>query len=368
MSNYQKDIIEKTKIKMSALENSGVMGMQSDELRENVNRNFGGADSCRIQHDFVDLGGNKLKVFIKRCMRKLIRFFFGWYIKPMTERQSHFNDSILDATMTIWGSIDDRCSELERRMDNYINIRNDYCRILNELEQIKERNNYSCDPTLIKKYSHLDYFDFEDSFRGSRDEIKERQRQYLQYFERTGGGEVVDIGCGRGEFLELMFDKGISSYGVDLNSDFVAYCQDRGFRVIKTDIITHLESLENCSLGGLFMGQVVEHLNSDYVIALINLAYLKLKPGCHFIIETQNPETLSTYLNFYIDMDHMKPVHYLSLEYLFKAAAYQHVERISCEYSRYPLNLSIENQNADDVNRINNVLFGERDYAIAARK
>ena len=92
------------------------------------------------------------------------------------------------------------------------------------------------------------YVGFEDVFRGRHDDIVERQRSYLPYFE--GATDVLDLGCGRGEFLELLRERGIAARGIDTNAEMVARCVERGLAVTRSDALSHLRALPEASVGG----------------------------------------------------------------------------------------------------------------------
>src|SRR5207245_4503927 len=103
-----------------------------------------------------------------------------------------------------------------------------------------------------------DYFAFESRMRGSTAKVRERQRVYVDDFRDAA--PVLDVGCGRGEFLGLLRDAGIEARGVDADADMVAYARGEGLNVEQVDALSYLESLADGTLGGIFMGQVVEHL------------------------------------------------------------------------------------------------------------
>lgn len=225
------------------------------------------------------------------------------------------------------------------------------------------------------KYREIDYFDFENHFRGSRDLIKERQSIYLPYFKDCGG--VADLGCGRGEFLELMADNGIPAKGVDTYEEYVELCRERGYEAECTDAVSYLERCEDDSLGGIFLGQVVEHLDLSYLIYLCELTYKKAKPGAHVIMETPNPMCLAIFsAAFYVDPSHNKPVHPLLLQYLMEKAGFKQTEIMFTEPSKVPTHIpelhiaGVENldQFNDAMVSVNNMLFGSQDYAIIATK
>jgi O-antigen chain-terminating methyltransferase len=115
----------------------------------------------------------------------------------------------------------------------------------------------------------FDYARFEERFRGDEHEIKERQRTYLQYFQDKEN--ILDIGCGRGEFLELLRESGIKAGGVDLDLDMVLLCREKGLDVSMNDSFTHLGALPDESVGGVFAAQPIEHLHPRRVIELVKL-------------------------------------------------------------------------------------------------
>ncbi|MBR1442783.1 MAG: class I SAM-dependent methyltransferase, partial [Firmicutes bacterium] len=243
------------------------------------------------------------------------------------------------------------------------------------LDYIKEKLNIYTDIELLKD-AKIDYFDFENKFRGSRSVIKESQRDYLGYYEKGSDDYVLDIGCGRGEFLELMKENGIKARGIDVYEPFVEFCKGRGLMAQQADALGFVSSLEDESLNGIFMGQVIEHINTDYAIALIREAKKKLKKGCYFILETPNPQNLGTYFNFYLDPSHIKPVHFMLTEYLFSSAGYERVERYNNEFSKIKVQIPhIEGEGIENKKEINSVInflneriLGYCDYTLIAKK
>ena len=169
------------------------------------------------------------------------------------------------------------------------------------------------------------YVGFEDRFRGSEPEIRSRLEAYVPYF--AGASDVLDIGCGRGEFLDLMRQHGISARGLDLNGAMVEVCRERGLDAIQGDALGHLASLEDGALGGLIAVQVVEHLDPDYLVSLLQMAFHKLRPGSTIALETINPTCWVAFFESYIrDLTHVRPVHPETLQYLLLASGFNRVE------------------------------------------
>ena len=222
-------------------------------------------------------------------------------------------------------------------------------------------------------YEGLDYFKFQNDFRGTQTQIMERQRRYVPYFKgRTG--KVFDLGCGRGEFLRLMKAEGIPAFGADTYAEYEVTGRLYDVDIRVGDGIAMLEQVAE-PLGGVFCGQVIEHLGFGNVDRLCRLAYRKLEEGACLVLETPNPMCVSTFTNgFYIDPTHDKPVHPLLMEYLLKSIGFSKVELVWPDQSLEQLP-EIRGQgieNLDEVNRaihrVSGLLYGSQDYAVIAVK
>ncbi|MGE7614035.1 class I SAM-dependent methyltransferase [Paenibacillus sp. NPDC101420] len=215
----------------------------------------------------------------------------------------------------------------------------------------------------------IDYLLFENKFRGSRKTIKERQKQYLQYISQTD--KILDIGCGRGEFIELLMDNGISAEGIDLNKDMVEYCIERGFNVKYADAIQYLSMVPPQSYDCITMCQVIEHLSFEQYAYLLTLIHNALKPGGKVIIETINAQSVYAMSNwFYIDPTHTKPVHPETLDFVIKEIGFHKTER---KYLSPVDHVNIPQINAEDSEQFNKaigdlygMIYGNQDYAIIA--
>jgi 2-polyprenyl-3-methyl-5-hydroxy-6-metoxy-1,4-benzoquinol methylase/predicted O-methyltransferase YrrM len=251
-------------------------------------------------------------------------------------------------------------------------------RILESNIQRKYKNNAI--KTSETANSEINYYIFEERFRGSRENILQHQRNFINYFENCT--DVLDIGCGRGEFLELAKKKGIKARGIDIEEDMISFCKSRGLDVELKDAIEALEEIDDKSLDGIFISQVVEHLSPDYLLNVLNLCYKKMKYGFYVIIETVNPLSLFSLANFYIDLSHMKPVHPETLRFLLNTVGFRDIETkflspvpSEMKLQKLPdldnlteklkLMIGIYNQNID---MINNALYGAQDYAVIGKK
>lgn len=226
----------------------------------------------------------------------------------------------------------------------------------------------------------LDYFDFENLFRGSEDDIRARQRTYVEEF-RGMPGPVADLGCGRGEFLELLSQAGIASYGVDRHRDMVERTKEKGLDARQGEALDHLASLDQGSIGGVFSAQMIEHLEIRDVPAFFELAADAIAPGGKLVVETINPESLIVFASaFYVDLGHLRPLHPLTLRFLAEKSGFRDV---GVEYSSLPPADArpstidrTSNEDLDEVvdavnenfRRVDKLLFGPQDYAVIATR
>ncbi len=169
------------------------------------------------------------------------------------------------------------------------------------------------------------YRGFEDRFRGSMDDVRAKQRVHVPIF--AGASDVVDIGCGRGEFLALLSEARVTARGVDSNREMIAEARARGLDAVEGDALAYLTSLPDASLGGAISSQVIEHLEPAYVIRLIAAVFRKLRPGAPIVIETLNPACWLAFFSSYLrDFTHVWPVHPDTLQYLLQAHGFSRVE------------------------------------------
>jgi 2-polyprenyl-3-methyl-5-hydroxy-6-metoxy-1,4-benzoquinol methylase len=211
-------------------------------------------------------------------------------------------------------------------------------------------------------------------FRGDHDDLRSRYTELAK--ELIGCDPVVDLGFGRGEFMELLTELGVQVRGVEPDAQLVELARGRGLDAEQGFAVDYLRGLEAGSLGGIVMIQVIEHLSPQHVIDVVELAAEKLRRGGKLVLETVNPASLYTYAHaFWVDPDHVRPVHPGFLEFLFREAEFS---RIAIEY-RSPVSdneklvplpgddaqTALLNQNFE---RIGSLLFGAQDYAVIATR
>ena len=171
-----------------------------------------------------------------------------------------------------------------------------------------------------------DYRSFQASFRGDAEEIAERMRVHVDRFAGCEG-VIADLGCGRGEFLDLLVEAGHRVIGIEMNAADVDECRKRGHEAVVSDLFDWLREQANASLGGIFLAQVIEHLAPPQWQQLVELAATRLAPGGRLVIETINPESLYALVRAYVaDPTHVRPVHPGLLEFLARRAGLHPVD------------------------------------------
>lgn len=239
----------------------------------------------------------------------------------------------------------------------------------------------AADPVpLMRAREEYGYLELEHYHRGTRDEILERFAPHLRYLQ--GRKRVLDLGCGRGEVLELLREEGVGALGLDSNEQMVAICREKGLEAVEADLFDYLEAAEPATFDGIISLHVIEHLPVDSLDRLARLLWRALAPGGLVLLETPNPlSVVVAARNFWIDPTHRRPVHPESLKLLLELAGFEEVERLDLhpftateslpevEVSELP-----EEQHplADHINelrdRLDELLYGAQDYAMVAVK
>src|SRR5262249_34033006 len=341
-----------------------------------------------------------LKGALAYPLKRLLRPFLRWYVEPFAYEQRMFNDAALKLVDALYEEVDrlDRVRtelaqrlehadfELSERVDGVgeqlgrelaearfgLSERIDRAdaqqesaqRLLGEVEERLTRTERRADgggPRTVAPQpaaaAFPDYFAFESKLRGRTESVKERQRVYVDDFREAG--PVLDVGCGRGELLELLRDAGIEARGIDPDGDMVAFARGAGLAVEQADAVSHLESLDDASLGGIFMGQVVEHLPAPMLVRTLELAAEKLRPGGLLVAETINPLSPLALRNYFADLTHAQPLVPDTLALLARQAGFASVETRFLNPPPRPDGVREE---------VAEILFAPLDYAIVARR
>lgn len=292
--------------------------------------------------------GGLLARFVKRLLRRVLR----WYVEPLAQQQRSFNDAALKLIDALFEELDRLAPERAERQ-----------RLLVELEERltrAERRGAASAPTTVASQPAAtalpDYFAFESRFRGPTELVRERQRPYVDDFRDAA--PVLDVGCGRGELLVLLRDAGTEARGVDADADMVAYARGEGLDVEQADLLAYLERVADAGLGGIFAGQVVEHLPPAALVRFLELARAKLRPGGVLVLETINPLSPLALRHYFADLTHAQPLVPQTLELLVRESGFRELD------TRY-LNAPERPEGVDP--RVAEILFAPLDYAIVAR-
>lgn len=213
------------------------------------------------------------------------------------------------------------------------------------------------------------YLDFENHFRGEASEIKQKLSPYLDYFQslppELKSSSVLDIGCGRGEWLDMVSEAGFNAIGVDLNEDMVKVCQGKGYDVRYGDCLKYLEALPDSCLAGMTGFHIVEHLPTQVLLSLITQAQRVLKPGGILVFETPNPENLNVgACTFYVDPTHMNPIPPQTLHFYSKAAGFSRSDILRL----HPIKQNVSKIENPDLQMVMDRFYGAQDYALIAYK
>jgi SAM-dependent methyltransferase len=221
-------------------------------------------------------------------------------------------------------------------------------------------------------YNHLldnFYVEFEKNYRGSEEEILQRQSVYLDRFDKYKDGKslVVDVGCGRGEFLVLLKDNGVLVEGLDLNIKMVEETKKKGIKAFEKDVLSYLSTKKSKSIGAITGFHIVEHIPFEELMAIFEESYRTLIKGGFVLFETPNPENVLVGSNrFYNDPSHLKPIPPTILDFMLKTIGFKteiirlHPEKTEAEITK--------KSNNELLTEIAHNMFGPQDYAVIGYK
>jgi 2-polyprenyl-3-methyl-5-hydroxy-6-metoxy-1,4-benzoquinol methylase len=262
----------------------------------------------------------------------------------------------------LWAVVDKMRAELERMIHGELRIIRQRAQISAAASPAPPSAQVGPGPGPIDPPLAFDYSKFAERFRGTEEYVKAGQRLYLPDFE--GCRNVLDIGCGRGEFLEMMRDASVPARGIDVGAESVAVCRLKGLDAEIADVFPYLASIEEGTLDGIFCSQVVEHLPPERLPEMIRLCAERLARGGVIVIETPNPECLAIFAtHFYLDPTHTRPVpHPLLMFYLEEyGVGLLQLRRLSPAVETMPSLRSLP----DD---FRGAFFDALDYAVIGRK
>ncbi len=298
---------------------------------------------------------------VKRALRPFLR----WYVEPLAAEQRGYNDALLKL-------VDDLSETADRAASRDEASRRSLTELEERLARLERRPRANGAPAPAQTVAAQpaaaafpDYFAYEARMRGSTETVRDRQRIYVDDFRDAA--PVLDVGCGRGELLALLREAGVEARGVDADADMVAYARGEGLEVERADALVHLESLADGSLGGVFAGQVVEHLPPAALVRLLELAARKLRPGGLLVAETINPLSPLALRSYFADLTHAQPLVPETLALLARQSGFRDVETRFLNEPAERLAIPDDPLIAANVRKLNDILFAPLDYAILAR-
>jgi O-antigen chain-terminating methyltransferase len=214
----------------------------------------------------------------------------------------------------------------------------------------------------------LFYKKFEDKFRGNEQLIKDRVAEHIHYFQSLPPNlrdkPVVDIGCGRGEFLSTLKDNGISALGVDMNAEMVERANKLGLKATQSDALTYLSAQKPNSLSAITGFHIVEHIPFEPLMAIFAECYRTIARGGFVLFETPNPRSLSVGANtFYLDPSHIRPVPPELLAFMLEYVGFSpHILEL------HRTRPQPKGSNSKTVTELHETVFGYADYAVVAKK
>jgi SAM-dependent methyltransferase len=229
-----------------------------------------------------------------------------------------------------------------------------------EFTELDERDDHTFDSL---------YVSFEDRFRGTRADIKQRQRFYLPILEESQAGTperpIVDVGCGRGEFLELMRDEHLTAHGVDLNESMAEACRANGLDCVTGDALAYLAKQAPGSLGAVTGFHIIEHLPFKVMVRMFDEALRALAPGGVMVFETPNPANLLVASRwFYMDPTHRNPLPGEMVAMIAEARGFTRISIVEL----HPTGLRFGGNDPVLQEELDGLFHGPQDYALLARK
>ncbi len=352
----------------------------NDDLRRHVAEALDGPimQELRDQKDIRDHWQEWRKGWAEKVATNEVQFLRGLadlraaYEHRATQMESNLRDLMRAQHRDFEGALERSGLEIQKQLwADLERIREEYERLIhNEMRVIRQRAAAGRfvpvgAPAAVPATSgepKFDYLRFADRFRGSEAYVARNQKFYLEKFASCEN--VLDIGCGRGEFLEVLREAGVRARGLELSQELVDICRRKGLDVDRGDLFEYMPPLDDASLDGIFCAQVVEHLPPESLPDFVRLASEKLRRGGVIAIETPNPECLAIFAtHFYLDPTHTRPVPASLMAFYLEEAGFGRieVEQLSPAVETIPSLRGLPDE-------FRQAFFGGLDYAVIARR
>lgn len=229
------------------------------------------------------------------------------------------------------------------------------------------------------------YLAFEEQHRGNQEEIRRRQQYYLDTYvknrlDRDMPGAILDLGCGRGEWLDILRENGYQALGIDLNRESLNECHKKKLDVICRDAVSYIKSLPDNSVRLVTSFQLIEHLEMPQLLSLFQELGRVVKKGGVIIMETPNPCNLQVgAAAFYLDPTHVRPLHPEFVRFLTEQNGFGQIEVVYPEQGNTEewWNSLTQEETTDIqqsvcfqavLNELRRTIWSSPDYAIVAKK
>jgi SAM-dependent methyltransferase len=409
---YIKDLKKKIRNKAKTYNKDGMSkkntpGLSLDLQKNNMNDIYNFLDEAE-KNSRVGLNVpefNQLFVLKRITYRLIIKFLFK-ILKVVTINQRQFNLSILDALRSVINDynnlklrfagcrtqLDTGIIELKAKLEqkdieidelkNVVNyLKNSLIQMEKRIKSIPEGVKQDVEKIRKDKLQDLTdeisydmdslYVFLEDNLRGSCKEIKERFKVYVPIIKKANAGTknspVLDIGCGRGEWLELLKEKNLYARGLDSNKVMVKICKERGLDVTDSDAFSFIKNVYDNSLGAVTGFHLIEHYGFDFLIKLLDEILRVLKPGGLVILETPNPgNVLVGSCSFYLDPTHNKPIPSSLIKLVLESRGFSKVRIMNI--NPFKDDFKIKEDDSETSKRFNDYFYGPQDYAVVGFK
>ena len=322
--------------------------------------NFRFNETIELINDYSDTIKIKIRESNQRSMKEVEQRIIDEPIEAINNKLIEFKEKSTNVQNDLY---DQKMMVLDQQRRLFI--------LLEEIRKkhVETLSSPEIDTILAEEDSMLDamYVSFEDRYRGTRTEIKKRLETYLPIIEEIESNEflILDLGCGRGEWLEILKENKKKAAGIEINPIMIKECQERGLDIIEADALAYLRSLQRDSVAAITGFHLVEHLPLKTLVKLIDESFRVLKSGGAVIFETPNPENvLVSSQFFYLDPTHSTPINRHTSKFLLEYRGFNKISDLLL--NPFPERFLLSGQEVDK--RFNEYFYGAQDYAVIGYK